>query len=340
MLGADSLEPIRPGPHPSLASWPASSSPTRPFRRARRTCCSALRRDVLAEPVRAFANMRRLRPGARVTFCLLVRLSDNPWFTTPIAAASSSCRRSRLSILMRRACMYSPDLNGIAEVLGGAGFADIAPSRQLMPIDVAVGGAGLTPRSPFLLSAAGPALEGHRRRHPIRRRRLQFLRGRWRPMCAARRCRCPPRSDVTAAGPLADNRSSTSVARTLGRVLPTERTARRSQMRRGCHIHSLGAHENARRRRVSKGRAPRAVTESRVDLICTMHMNVGGGLDAMVKIGPRHRPLLKPRVCETRPRRSPTPNPESRRESPVNKESVPSRNFMTDTTPQIDSDAE
>lgn len=115
-----------------------------------------------AEPVRAFANMRKgLRPGARVTFACWCAFADNPWFTTPIAAARP---------LLPPQPPVDPDAPGphafarperIAEVLGGAGFADIAPRRVDLMLDVAVGG-GLDAAVESAL-AIGPlarALEG------------------------------------------------------------------------------------------------------------------------------------------------------------------------------------
>jgi SAM-dependent methyltransferase len=116
-----------------------------------------------ADPTAAFANLRRgLRPGGRLLFACWRPMKENPWFVVPAQAAAP---------LLPPSPPMDPDAPGpfafaspdrVKDILGSAGWTDIAIARQDVPMRLAAAGqiaeaAAFTTRVGGLARALGEA---------------------------------------------------------------------------------------------------------------------------------------------------------------------------------------
>jgi SAM-dependent methyltransferase len=94
-----------------------------------------------AEPPRAFANLRSaLKPGGRLVFSCFRSPRDNPWATVPLEAAYAHLPRPPKPGPEDPGPFAFADPARVQRILGGAGFAGVAPAPHDLMYDIASGG--------------------------------------------------------------------------------------------------------------------------------------------------------------------------------------------------------
>ena len=92
------------------------------------------------EPEVAFANIRRgLKAGGRVAFACWQALRSNPYFTVPLEAAYTVVPRPPQQPAGLPGPFAFADETRVRQVLGDAGFADVALRPTELTLDVADG---------------------------------------------------------------------------------------------------------------------------------------------------------------------------------------------------------
>jgi len=95
-----------------------------------------------ADPTAAFANiLKALKPGGRLVFVCWRSLAENPWMTTPMAAAAGLLPPGPPALPEPGAPgpFAFADADRVRGILSGAGFSNIA----LTPVDMPIGGNSL-----------------------------------------------------------------------------------------------------------------------------------------------------------------------------------------------------
>ena len=89
------------------------------------------------DPVQAFANLRRaLKPGGRVVFACWQDLLRNEWITVPVGAMLEHVPMPDLAGAGGPGPFSMADADRVREILGGAGFDDIALEEVVRPMQM------------------------------------------------------------------------------------------------------------------------------------------------------------------------------------------------------------